>query len=219
MRLTRATKTDFFRVLSELLDVLDASERSRRRRNATAGRLVAAPPPGTPLLVTLSFVLEHTGIYLGGSRAAELGGDGRVRVVSLSWFVNGDAADALPFRTGTRVFAACDARTRRPLASARAVRTAREAVRRGATRPYDIVLDNCHQFTASCVKGVLPSAASFRRTLGAGVASIDKLERVLADELNGGRRMAWCAVARSQDDFHYRLTDEKLARLSLEGVL
>lgn len=213
------TRINLLQALSELPDVLDASERSRRRRNAAAGRLIAAPPPGTPLLVTLSLVLEHTGIYLGDSRVAELCGGGEVRVVSLTRFVNGDAYDALPFRTGTRVFAACDALTRRPLASPLAARTAREAIRRGERLPYDIGIENCHQFTAACVRGVLPSAAAFRHSLGTGLASIDKLERVLADELNGGRKVAWCAVARSRENFHYRLTNEKMARLRLEGVL
>lgn len=211
-------KTDFLKVLAELPDALEASERSRLRRNAAAGRLIAPPPPGTPLLVTLSLVLEHTGIYMGNNRVAELGGDGNVRLVSLSRFINGSEDDLIRLRTGTRIFAACDKRTRRALTSRTAKDTARTALSSPRSTRYDIATVNCHQFTAACINGVLPTDSSFPRQLGSGMASIDKLERVIENALNDGDRMAWCAIARSKDRFRYKLTADKIARLHLEGI-
>ena len=71
-------------LLKELPDVVMESVRSRERRNAQAHSLIAPPPAGTPLLVSLALAFEHTGIYLGGSRVAELNGDGYVKAVSLT---------------------------------------------------------------------------------------------------------------------------------------
>ena len=155
---TKIDLLDVLGVLKSLPDVLVESEASRSRRNAMSRRLIAPPPPGTPLLVSLALALEHNGIYLGKNRVAELRDDGGVAVVSLTDFVNGDPCD-VSLRTGTRIFAACD------------------------------------------------------------ITSIGRLERVLARELNDGRRIAWCAVARSKEKFHYKLTAEKVARLRLEGKL
>ncbi|MBQ6008240.1 MAG: hypothetical protein IJL17_06865, partial [Kiritimatiellae bacterium] len=82
---------------------------------------------------------------------------------------------------------------------------------------YDFAATNCHLFTAACVCGVLPRDRRFKRLLGGGIASIGRLERLLAEALNDGHAIAWCAVRRGKTDFHYRLTPEKKARLRLEG--
>ena len=205
--------------LESIADALVASEASRVRRNAGAGRLIAPPSPGTPLLVSLALAVEHTGIYLGGNRVAELRCDGTVAAATLTEFINGDSKDPLPFRSGTRIFAACDARTRKPIGTLCAWQTAHTAVRRGMSRPYDILQDNCHLFVAACAAGVLPDDPRFGEQLNGDVASIGSLERALERALNEGRRMAWCAVARSKDGFCYKLTREKVARLRLEGKL
>ena len=206
-------------MLESIADALVASEASRVRRNAGAGRLIAPPPPGTPLLVSLALAVEHTGIYLGNNRVAELRCDGAVAEATLTEFINGDSEDPLSFRNGTRIFAACDAKTRKPIGARRVWQTAHEAVRRGASRPYDILLDNCHLFVAACAAGILPDDPRFDDLLDGDVASIGRLERSLERSLNKGRRMAWCAVARSKEEFNYKLTFEKVARLRLEGKI
>lgn len=215
---TKIDLLDVLGVLKSLPDVLVESEASRSRRNAMSRRLIAPPPPGTPLLVSLALAFEHTGIYLGKNRVAELRDDGGVAVVSLTDFVNGDPCD-VSLRTGTRIFAACDAKTRHPLGTKRAYATALKFAKFGFASDYDFVRSNCHLFTASCVAGLLTRDDAFDKLIGSGITSIGRLERVLARELNDGRRIAWCAVARSKEKFHYKLTAEKVARLRLEGKL
>lgn len=136
----------------------------------------------------------------------------------LTDFVNGDPCD-ISLRTGTRVFAACDARTRRPLGNKRSYATAVKFTRSGFASSYDFVRSNCHLFTAACAAGIPARDDAFDKLIGSGITSIGRLERVLARELNDGRRIAWCAVARSKENFHYKLTAEKVARLRLEGKL
>ena len=211
---------DILQVIGAIPDALEESEDSRTRRNASASKLIAPPPAGTPLLVSLALAFEHTGIYLGGNRVAELGGDGQVKAVSLTRFVNGTDDGIWPLRNGTRIFAACDARSRRPLARARTLATARAALEEGDARiGYDFAQINCHLFTAACVRGILPMGRKFRSLLGGGIASIGRLERLLARELNGGSPIAWRAVRRSPERFCYRLAASKRVRLMLEGHL
>ncbi len=208
---------DFLQILAELPEAVSESARSRERRNAEAQRLIAAPPAGTPLLVSLALAFEHTGIYLGGSRVAELNGDGHVKAVSLTRFINGTPDGAWQVRNGTRIFAACDVCTRRPLASARSLETARAAVEAGSNRmEYDFAQLNCHLFTAACVLGIPPGTRQFRSLFGGGVASIGKLERLLAQTLNHGKGICWCAVRRDKERFHYSLSPGKRIRLAME---
>ena len=210
---------DFLQMLKELPDVVSESVRSRERRNAGAHRLIAPPPAGTPLLVSLALVFEHTGIYLGGNRVLELDGEGYVKDVSLTQFINGTSDDTRLIRNGTRIFAACDARTRRPLASSRVLETAHAAVEAGGSRlGYDVAQFNCHLFTAACVRGVLPGERGFRSSLGGGVASVGKLERLLSKTLNHGKEIRWCAVRRDKACFHYTLSPEKRIQLLVSNV-
>lgn len=216
--LSLSSAADLLRILGEIPDVLAESTDSRSRRNASANRLIAPPPAGTPLLVSLALAFEHTGIYLGDNHVAELNGDGQVKAVSLTRFVNGTDDGFWPIRNGTRIFAACDARSRRPLADTRALATARAALEGGQIRAgYDFAQINCHLFTAACVRGIPPRDRKFRKLFGGGIASIGRLERLLARALNGGQPIAWCAVRRSKERFRYHLTAEKKARLMLEG--
>ena len=215
-----SSAVDLLRILGAIPDALEESADSRSRRNASASRLIAPPPAGTPLLVSLAFAFEHTGIYLGDNHVAELNGDGQVKAVSLTRFVNGADGGFWPIRNGTRIFAACDARSRRPLTDMRTLTTARAALEESRFCPgYDFAQVNCHLFTAACVRGILPEGRKFRKLLGGGIASIGRLERLLARELNGGQPIAWCAVRRSKERFRYHLTAEKKARLMLEGSL
>ena len=216
--LGQSSAAGLLQIFGEIPDVLAESADSRLKRNASANRLIAPPPAGTPLLVSLALAFEHTGIYLGDNHVAELNGDGQVKAVSLTRFVNGTDDGFWPIRNGTRIFAACDARSRRPLADTRALATARAALEGGQIRAgYDFAQINCHLFTAACVRGIPPRDRKFRKLFGGGIASIGRLERLLARALNGGQPIAWCAVRRSKERFRYHLTVEKKARLMLEG--
>lgn len=210
---------EYYKFLSAIPRVLLESTLSRAERNLEADRLISAPPPGTPLLVSLAFAVEHTGIYLGKNQVAELHGDGDVRIVSLTEFINGDTEDSWPLRNGTRIFAACDAATRRPLCSKKAAKTAVASASTGVASEYDFMQTNCHLFTAACLRGIVVDSLKFRVLLGGGITSIGKLERCISKRLNNGNPIKWCGVARSKENFRYRLTDEKRARLRAEGKL
>ena len=199
-------------------DALAGSLASRTRRNAGEKRLIAPPPPGTPLLVSLALVLEHTGIYLGDNKVAELQDDGFVKTVSLTDFINGDTAP-FPLRNGTRIFAACDARSRKPLGAAAVAKMARRLSDEAYYAGYDLIQSNCHLFVAACAAGMKPDDEAFEKLVGKGITSIGLLERILGRRLNGGHRIEWCPVARNRERFHYKLTAEKVARLRLEGKL
>lgn len=209
---------DLGNILEEVGDALAGSLASRTRRNAGAKRLIAPPPPGTPLLVSLALALEHTGIYLGKNKVAELQDDGFVREVTLTEFVNGDTGP-IPLRNGTRIFAACDARSRKPLGTAAVAKMARRLSDEAYYAGYDLIQSNCHLFVAACAAGLKPNDTAFAKLVGKGFASIGRLESVLARTLNGGHRIEWCPVARNRERFHYKLTEEKVARLKLEGKL
>ena len=197
---------DFLQMLVELPEAVSESARSRERRNVEAQRLIAPPPAGTPLLVSLALAFEHTGIYLGGS--------------PLTRFINGTPDGAWQVRNGTRIFAACDVCTRRPLASARPLETARAAIEAGSNRMgYDFAQLNCHLFTAACVLGIPPGTRQFRSLFDGRVASIGKLERILAKTLNRGKGICWCAVRRDKERFNYSLSPGKRIRLAVESVL
>lgn len=209
---------DFSEFLAEIPGALMSSVVSRERRNAAAGRLIGPPPPGTPLLVSLAVALEHTGIYLGNNEVVELQDNGRVVKVSLTRFVNGSAS-LVSLRNGTRIFAACDAFTRKPIGKPDVAKVAREAAESGLFPGYDLLQRNCHLFCAACAAGIFPRGKAYRNLSTNGLMSIGRLERVLSREMNAGKKISWCAVRRGKEDFHYKLTEEKVARLRLEGRL
>ena len=181
-------------------------------------RLIDAPHAGTPLLVSLADgVAEHTGVFLGRSRVAELRGDGKILDVSLSDFVNGDENDSLNTRTGTRIFAACDEESGEPLASQKIVKAARHFIENVKKVSYNVFCNNCHMFTASCVQGWLNSEQSFWDWMKDGTFTIDRLDEIVSNIMNGGRPIAWIGVRESTRSFNYALTSEKIARLRSEG--
>ena len=63
---------------------------------------VPPPAPGTPLIVDLFGVLEHSGIYLGDGRVAELFGDNLLREVTLSEFLAAYPSLCASFSTSSK---------------------------------------------------------------------------------------------------------------------
>ncbi|MCR5413485.1 MAG: lecithin retinol acyltransferase family protein [Kiritimatiellae bacterium] len=196
------------------------SAAARLRRKRDGGRLVEGCDvvPGTPLLVSLARgIAEHSGVYLGESRVAELSGDGCVRVVPLTVFLNGDAG-AGNLRMGTRIFAACDRDGARPLGQVRVAEEAMRFAEEIGSMKYSLFGNNCHMFTASCVCGRLMERMGVRDWVKRGTFSIDRLEETVSQRLNGGRSVAWLGVRAPCDGFRYVLADGKAERLAKERL-
>ena len=95
---------------------------------------------------------EHTGVYLGNDRIAEVtevDGRAEVRVVSPDEFLSGDGL----LRSGAYIYvaAAKDGGCYRPVASETIARRAERAV--GGRGKYNLCGNNCHMFTRYCITG------------------------------------------------------------------
>ena len=161
------------------------------------------PPPGTPLLEALgpAGLVEHSGLFLGESTAAELHGDGVFKRVTLSRFLNGDEFDPDNPRCGTKIFAACDMETKKPLALESAVDFASNKI--DEKTEYNLLTNNCHRFTASCLLGKALEPLTYPDLLIHGAYSIACLEEVIVEKVNGGRDMCWLSVRRSVPSFDF----------------
>jgi hypothetical protein len=51
-----------------------------------------------------------------------------------------------------------------------------------------------------------------------GTFTIDRLDKVVSDVLNGGRGVAWIGVRSPTTGFNYSLTEEKVVRLKAERI-
>ena len=109
-------------------------------------RTCSKPAPGTPVYCNLAIVVEHTGIYIGDNQIVHLNGDGNIEIVSPQEFVarlDGDnPAKAIYYAAkfnGT------------PLCKKIIAERAKSKV--GDRRNYNVVFDNCHQFTCGCISG------------------------------------------------------------------
>lgn len=188
---------------------------SEKIRRANSTTLTIEPPRGTPLLVELAHVLEHSGIYLGNGFVMEVYDDeskgGLIRRVTLKQFLRGDGN----VRTGAEIFAACDESNGHPLSSASVADNAIRFKDENPNVAYDMLRSNCHMFTASCVlgrkiycerngqEGVM---ASFLKRVSSKIAaltvqtfSIEKLKKIISQELNSKKPMAWRPVASWND--------------------
>ncbi len=86
-------------------------------------------------------VFQHTGVWVDGN-IIELRGNGLIRAVSPQRF--------LEDRSGNRIYVACDDQ-RKPLVAPGCSELA--ASRLFEYSEYDVIKNNCHRFTLSCVNG------------------------------------------------------------------
>lgn len=126
-------------------------------------------PEGAILFCKLG-PFEHTGIYIGNGKIVELSGEGRVQVTNAVGFVSG-------FPGTKTIYVASDGFS--PLASKAIARRAKHKVGHG--RNYNLILDNCHQFTAGCITGDYENNANF----------FGSLEYVITHRMNKGRQIEW----------------------------
>ncbi len=111
---------------------------------------VAEPEIGSVLYCDLAFgFAEHSGIYVGNQRIVHLTGDGVIEEVSSEGFLSGT--------TAMSIYVSCAEET--PVGSQRVAARARSMV--GHRRSYNLLQDNCHQFSAGCLTGNFDNTHNF----------------------------------------------------------
>ncbi|WP_460156310.1 lecithin retinol acyltransferase family protein [Pseudomonas sp. S2_H10] len=108
--------------------------------------------PGSIVACDLAGNWDHTGIYVGRNRIVERNGDGTVKKVSVSDFM-----DSSVIRTGISLFIACS--KGKPISSPDIARRARAIA--GHEPGYCLITNNCHKLTAFCATGVRHDITSF----------------------------------------------------------
>jgi len=159
--------------------IVEPSVRRRNLRGAMAKSGAEVPfssvRPGAILLVGLAVVLEHSGVYLGEGKVAELHGSGEISEVSFEQFRVGRDSDKMKIRTGDRIYAACtlsESGGFEPLCDAETAEMARRLVGGGVS--YNPLVNNCHLFSVCCVnhsQNFLPSQE---------ITTIETLENAIA---------------------------------------
>lgn len=97
--------------------------------------------PGAIVHCDLYVLVEHTGIYIGNGQIVELTGEGQIRITDFYGFTEGTGAE--------NVYAACDGD--KLLYSESIKNRALSYV--NSSRNYNLLVNNCHKFTAQCVTG------------------------------------------------------------------
>ncbi len=105
---------------------------------------------GSLLVCEIFQLFEHTGIYIGDGLIVELQGTGLVRAVSAARFLQG--------RSGNQLAVASDRRGQ-PFSSEAAA--ARAIAQIYSYQQYDLIHNNCHRFSVSCITGRPEPVTSF----------------------------------------------------------
>lgn len=108
------------------------------------------PVPGSVLYTDLFLsYAEHSGVYVGNGLIAELNGAGNIELVTRREFMQGG--------TGQSIYvSSCDGQA---IGDPAVASRARAMV--GSTRDYNILLDNCHQFSSGCLTGNFENSDNF----------------------------------------------------------
>jgi len=126
------------------------------------------PRPGSVVYCgLLNNLVEHSGICVGPDRIVHLDGSGRIEVVDPDGFLGrlGGFNQALTIYVSSRDGQAAG--------NDQAGRRAASMI--GKSRSYNVILDNCHQFSAGCLTGEFDNSDNFlwmlkdrtRKVLGA----------------------------------------------------
>lgn len=124
-------------------------------------RKKVTPIPGSIVYCHLLGELEHTGVYIGNNQIVHLDGDGIVEQVDPKQFLrrlNGmnRYMTAMSGRL-VSIYVSCSGTT--AVGSEGVARRAKSMI--GNTRNYNVVLDNCHQFTSGCITGNFENPDNF----------------------------------------------------------
>lgn len=92
----------------------------------------------------LSSIIEHSGIYIGDNQIVELNGDGDIRIVSIEEFLTLSS-----YRTGRKLYTFVEQDKYSVVSNSIFRKRSLEWV--GVQKDYNILFDNCHQFTTGCI--------------------------------------------------------------------
>jgi NC domain. len=129
-----------------------------------------SPVPGSILHCSL-YGAEHTGVYVGNGKIINLCGNGSIMVCKPSQFIANSNAIS--------IYVACDKATAKPLGSSKVADRAKAMV--GENRSYNVLMDNCHQFTCGCILGEYDNPHNF----------FWMVEDVISKHLNSGEKIDW----------------------------
>ncbi len=128
---------------------------SHRPKETLADRIIhknIEPARGALIYCQLANV-EHSGIYLGENRIAHLNGRGKIEIVSPKGFTDHITT------IDTDIFIPVNLKTKEPLGDIFTAINAESQI--GYTRNYNILFDNCHQFSAGCIIGEFDNPNNF----------------------------------------------------------
>lgn len=113
-----------------------------------------SPIKGSVVYCELVFgYAEHSGIYIGDGEIVHLDGDGRIEIVTPEYFkgrLNG-------YNTAMNIYVSCNGTC--AVGSDEIAQRAKEKV--GSYRNYNLIFDNCHQFTSGCITGRFENTDNF----------------------------------------------------------
>lgn len=113
---------------------------------------VTEPEIGSVLYCDLAIGLaEHSGVYLGNGEIIHLNGDGVIERVSPTEFMAGT--------TALNIYVSCDGSYATGCSSV--AHRAKTFESDSSFRDYNVLLDNCHQFTSACLTGDIDNTHSF----------------------------------------------------------
>ncbi|NDV12660.1 hypothetical protein GZH52_07580 [Crenobacter sp. HX-7-9] len=115
---------------------------------------VSAPAIGSVIYCDLAAgTAEHSGIYIGSNNIVHLSGDGIIERVNPKQFINRLGG----WNTAISIYVSCNAGT--PVGSTNVAKLAESMI--GSQRSYNLIMDNCHQFTAGCLSGNFENSCNF----------------------------------------------------------
>ena len=97
---------------------------------------------------------EHSGIYIGDNKIVHLDGSGNIEIVTPMAFLGRLGG----LNSAMSIYVSCNVDSL-PVGGDAIARKAKSMV--GKRREYNVILDNCHQFTSGCITGNFENPDNF----------------------------------------------------------
>jgi len=110
---------------------------------------------GSIIFCNLGVWGEHTGVYIGDGKIVHLDGSGEILQTTPYDFVRRLGG----WNPSRHIFVGCGV-DNYPVGTLAVATRAIEKI--GCKRSYNLIFDNCHQFTAGCVTGDFENSANFK---------------------------------------------------------